>query len=74
MILTATETAPAGWVTLNAKILEREFLGVIVRYGARLGATRALVDVPFRSGDAVRNPGDAVTVAISTHSFRWLES
>jgi len=74
MILSANEPAPIGSVAVHAAILDREFLGSTVRYGARLGATRVLIDAPFRSGDAVLNSGHAVRIAISTNSVRWLET
>jgi iron(III) transport system ATP-binding protein len=74
MILSANEPAPNGSFAVNAAILDREFLGSTVRYGVRLGATRVLIDAPFRSANAVFNSGQAVMVSISTNSVRWLET
>ena len=71
-ILLPNESLPAGAVSADVVIADREFLGSLVRYGVRLGSTRVLVDAPFRSGDRVLNAGDHLRVAIVTRSLRWL--
>jgi len=71
-ILLPNESLPAGAVSADVVIADREFLGSLVRYGVRLGNTRVLVDAPFRSGDRVLNAGDHLRIAIVTRSLRWL--
>jgi iron(III) transport system ATP-binding protein len=71
-ILLPNESLPAGAVSVDVVIADREFLGSLVRYGVRLGNTRVLVDAPFRSGDTVLEAGDQIRIAIFTRSLRWL--
>ncbi|MBM3532114.1 MAG: ABC transporter ATP-binding protein [Alphaproteobacteria bacterium] len=64
--------AKAGQAGLPGTILDLEFLGATIRYGIRVGGTRLVVDVPFRSGEPLFAPGNAVTVSLSPAAALWL--
>jgi iron(III) transport system ATP-binding protein len=59
---------------LPAIISHREFLGATVRYGARIGASEILVDTPFSSQAALRQPGHKVTVSIVPGNMLFLSA
>ena len=59
---------------LPGVIAHREFLGSIMRYAVRIGDAEVIVDVAFRSGDALYEPGQNITVRIRLDSALWLAS
>ena len=61
-----------GGASLPGVVAHREFLGSVVRYAVRIGDSEIIVDAPFRSGDALHEPGQPVTVGISIDSALWL--
>ncbi len=67
-------TAGGGGNALSGVVMHREFLGSVVRYAVRIGDSDIIVDAPFRSGDALYEPGASITVRISLESALWLSS
>jgi iron(III) transport system ATP-binding protein len=59
-------------VSLPGVVAHREFLGASVRYAVRIGASEIVVDAPFRAGDALSAPGEAVTVRLRPEAALWL--
>jgi len=70
--LREADAAPGDDLALPCIITHREFLGASVRYGVRIGASEAAVDVPFQSGKDLREIGAKATLALSPRSLRWL--
>jgi iron(III) transport system ATP-binding protein len=56
------------------KVVHREFLGSVVRYGLRVGESEVIVDAPFRTGDTLHEPDAAVSVYIPLGSALWLSA
>ena len=71
-IMAADAAARPGTAQVTGTVSYREFLGSSVRYGVRAGAADIAVDSPFHAGDALREVGTTVTVAIANHAVRWL--
>jgi iron(III) transport system ATP-binding protein len=71
-ILAAGAAATPGTARATGIVSYREFLGSSVRYGVRSGAADIAVDCPFHAGDTLHDVGAAVSIAIATHSVRWL--
>jgi iron(III) transport system ATP-binding protein len=63
---------PEGAAPVAGNIAWREFLGSGVRYGVQAGDSEIMVDCPFYAGDALQEPGTAVTVGIASKAVRWL--
>ncbi len=63
-----------GQATLPATILDREFLGATIRYGVRVGEARLAVDVPFRAGEAIAEPGAETNLGLSPGAALWLRA
>jgi iron(III) transport system ATP-binding protein len=71
-IITPGAAATPGMPQVTGTLSYREFLGAGVRYGLRIGTSDIAVDCPFHAGDTLYEVGATVTVAIATHSVRWL--
>lgn len=59
-------------LSLPCIITHREFLGASIRYGVRIGATEASVDLPFQSGSELREIEAKATLKLSPRSLLWL--
>ncbi|CAM5198084.1 ABC transporter ATP-binding protein [Bosea thiooxidans] len=66
----AGAVAEAG--QLQGAISHREFLGASMRYGVRIGGSELSVDLPFQSGAALFEAGDAVTLGVPPSALLWL--
>ena len=61
-----------GDVSVAATIVHTELLGSTLRYGVRVGTAEVPIDTFFQTGEAVRRPGDTVSVGLSLLSPLWL--
>jgi iron(III) transport system ATP-binding protein len=66
--------ADRGTHAVPGTVAHREFLGSAVRYGVKVGDAEIAVDVAFRAGDRLHEPGSSVTIAIAPGSILWLTS
>jgi len=64
--------AAPGEAGLTGQILNREFLGAIVRYGVSLGTSEVLVESAFGSAGDLRAVGETVSMAISPERATYL--
>ncbi len=56
----------------SGRVVHREFLGAVVRYGVSFGAHEIMVEAPFESGDGLVEPGAEVGLQISPDRLRIL--
>ncbi|MBN9040792.1 MAG: ABC transporter ATP-binding protein [Rhizobiales bacterium 62-47] len=71
-LVAAGEPPGADAAQISGTVAYREFLGAMIRYGVRIGASDVIVDTPFHAGDRLHDVGTEVTLAISIRSARWL--
>jgi iron(III) transport system ATP-binding protein len=58
--------------SVSGRLVHREFLGAVVRYGVSIGAGEIMVEAPFESGDGLVEPGAEVGLRISPDRMRLL--
>jgi iron(III) transport system ATP-binding protein len=58
----------------SGRVVHREFLGAVVRYGVSIGTHEIMVEAPFESGDGLVEPGAEVGLRISPDRLRILAS
>jgi iron(III) transport system ATP-binding protein len=60
--------------TTSGRVVHREFLGAVVRYGVSVGRHEIMVETPFEGGDGLVEPGAKVGLRISPDRLRILAS
>jgi iron(III) transport system ATP-binding protein len=73
-LVTANDQVAPDSAKVSGVVAYREFLGAMVRYGVRIGETDIAVDTPFHAGDVLQEVGTPITLAIATHTVRWLSN
>ncbi len=63
---------PAGTPGLAGRIVHREFLGAIVRYGVAIADSEVLVEAPFSSANRLVDIGSPVSVVIDIDNAQLL--
>ena len=64
--------APVPGNALRGRIVDREFLGAIVRYTVRTDAAHLAVDTSFRAGDSAREAGQEVFLTVAEKALLFL--
>jgi len=66
------DSLSTGRIRLPGRVVHREFLGAMVRYGVRVEETECLVDVPHLGGEPAFEVGAPASVDVDRGRVLWL--